>query len=372
MAAMAASLSSGLAALSLSGAPAKAGGARGPPSSAGAAASPSSAQSLLSVGTLNLSLRVRYGMTSRHVPLYLFTPYDPAYPSFRVACSTQEKENQVALIRPYVDAAEEDAPAPAAGAQAAAGGAAVGASVALPRGTLERLLGRSGDSTAEAEALMWQAVPFQPYPNPATQQGAWLAAELAAASARLAAALAPDAPAPRPLLDWPATFNIDNATTRDIDDVVSVRRGAQGGWDFAVTIADVAACVPQGSLLDARARELGQTLYSLAGEALQPMLPHALSERDCSLVAGTLRAGVALYFHWDGTTTPAGTSITCSGAFAPAASPAWPTRAWARRGRRRGWAQSCARWLARRGSWGGAWAWRAETWRATRTRGWRR
>ena len=322
-----ASLSTGLAALNLSGG---GGGGAGPAAAsaagAGAAsplpptpASPSSTQATLIVGTLNLSLRVRYGMTSRHVPLYLFTPYDPAHPSYRVACSTPEKENHVALIEPYANTGggggggEDDVVA----APAAAAGAA-GASVALPRGTLVRLLGPSGDSEAEAQALKWQAVPFPPYPDATKPQGAWLAAELDAASARLAVALAPGAPCARALLDWPATFNIDNATTRDIDDVVSVRRSASGGgWDFAVTIADVAACVPQGSLLDVRARELGQTLYSLEGVALRPMLPHALSERDCSLVAGALRAGVALHFHWDGTTTPRGTSIACSGAFAP-------------------------------------------------------
>ena len=283
------------------------------PSPSPTPSSPTSTQNTLIVGTLNLSLRVRYGMTSRHVPLYLFSPYDPTYPSYRVASSTTEKENHVALIEPYhspqAAAAEE-------GGEAA--GSVPATSVAIPRGTLVRLLGPSGNREAEAQALQWQAVPFPPYPDPSKAQGEWLAQELQAVSQLLAAGVADPS---RTLLDWPATFNIDNATTLDIDDVISVRRSgsssSSSGWDFAITIADVAACIRPDSQLDRLARQNGQTLYSAEGVALRPMLPHQLATQQCSLVPGAPRLGVTLFLHWDGSTTSDGSGITCSGDFVP-------------------------------------------------------
>ena len=319
-------LQAGLGALKITGPADEVGGNLSPPLPS--PLSPGSNPATLIVGTLNFSMRIRYGFTSRHVPMYLFTPYSPEFPSFRVACSAQEKDNHVALIEPYPAAqeAEPEESAPAAGGGGggdgggvapAAAAAAAPSSIVLPRGTLVRLLGKSGDSEAELQALTWQAVPFPNYPDPAKPQGAWLAAELMEVARRQEAALADPS---RATLDWPATFNLDNATTLDVDDVVSVRRSASGvGWDFAVTIADVACVVPPGSPLDIRARENAQTLYSLEGKALRPMLPFDLSHGACSLNAGTRRPGLALLFHWDGSVTPGGTGVTlashCGGAF---------------------------------------------------------
>jgi ribonuclease R len=92
----------------------------------------------------------------------------------------------------------------------------------------------------------------------------------------------------RDLVDLP-TFTVDPATARDFDDAVSARR--EGGtirlW---VHIADVAAHVPPGSPLDREAKRRGNSTY--APGAVEPMLPHALSEEACSLAPGVERLAV--------------------------------------------------------------------------------
>jgi ribonuclease R len=92
----------------------------------------------------------------------------------------------------------------------------------------------------------------------------------------------------RDLTDLP-TFTVDPATARDFDDAVSARRedGAMRLW---VHIADVAAHVPPGSPLDREARRRANSTY--APGAVEPMLPHALSEEACSLGPGVERLAV--------------------------------------------------------------------------------
>jgi ribonuclease R len=92
----------------------------------------------------------------------------------------------------------------------------------------------------------------------------------------------------RDLTDLP-TFTVDPATARDFDDAVSARREGEATrlW---IHIADVAAHVPPGSPLDREARRRGNSTY--APGAVEPMLPHALSEGACSLVPGAERLAV--------------------------------------------------------------------------------
>jgi ribonuclease R len=92
----------------------------------------------------------------------------------------------------------------------------------------------------------------------------------------------------RDLLDLP-TFTVDPATARDFDDAVSARREGETTrlW---IHIADVAAHVPPGSPLDREARRRGNSTY--APGAVEPMLPHALSEEACSLAPGVERLAV--------------------------------------------------------------------------------
>jgi ribonuclease R len=99
----------------------------------------------------------------------------------------------------------------------------------------------------------------------------------------------------RDLLDLP-TFTVDPATARDFDDAVSARREGDATrlW---IHIADVAAHVPPGSPLDREARRRGNSTY--APGAVEPMLPHALSEEACSLAPGVERLAVTAEIELD-------------------------------------------------------------------------
>ena len=92
----------------------------------------------------------------------------------------------------------------------------------------------------------------------------------------------------RDLTELP-TFTVDPATARDFDDAVSARREGDGVrlW---IHIADVAAHVRPGSPLDLEARRRANSTY--VPGAVEPMLPHALSEDACSLAPGVERLAV--------------------------------------------------------------------------------
>jgi ribonuclease R len=92
----------------------------------------------------------------------------------------------------------------------------------------------------------------------------------------------------RDLTDLP-TFTVDPATARDFDDAVSAQREGDG-IRLWIHIADVAAHVPPGSPLDREARRRANSTY--VPGAVEPMLPHALSEGACSLTPGVERLAV--------------------------------------------------------------------------------
>jgi ribonuclease R len=104
-----------------------------------------------------------------------------------------------------------------------------------------------------------------------------------------AAGVAESRSGPRRDLTALATFTVDPATARDFDDAVSAQREGDAVrlW---IHIADVAAHVPPGSPLDREARRRGNSTY--APDAVEPMLPHALSEEACSLAPGVERLAV--------------------------------------------------------------------------------
>jgi ribonuclease R len=94
---------------------------------------------------------------------------------------------------------------------------------------------------------------------------------------------------PRRDLTALATFTVDPATARDFDDAVSAQREGNGARVW-IHIADVAAHVKPGSLLDQEARRRGNSTY--VPGAVEPMLPHAISSEACSLVPGVERLAV--------------------------------------------------------------------------------
>ena len=86
-----------------------------------------------------------------------------------------------------------------------------------------------------------------------------------------------------------ATFTVDPATARDFDDAVSAQIEGDGARVW-IHIADVAAHVKPGSVLDQEARRRGNSTY--VPGAVEPMLPHALSSEACSLAPGVERLAV--------------------------------------------------------------------------------
>jgi exoribonuclease R len=203
------------------------------------------------VGVLELSSKYRYGITSRGAPIYLFRPYDESMPECIVGCSHRDtSRNQIALIT-----VEPSGP--------------------KPRGTLIRLFGVVGDPIAEKEALLKHYCPFRP-------QGS------------VSPDLDPVDQARQDMdLDGWTTFHIDPPGCRDIDDAISYH--PDKGW--AITIADVAAAVPEGSTMDLSAKAIGSTFYDLEGRVMCPMLPPAISEGTSSLLPGERRRGLTLFLH---------------------------------------------------------------------------
>ena len=211
------------------------------------------------VGVLELASKYKYGITRAGHPLYLFKPYDPAIPDHIVGSSHRDTTvNQIAVIT---------------------AGNTEGSS--KPRGNLDRLLGPVGNFAAEKEALLLHYNPSKgrrqdPVPDPITR----FDAERIEISAET---------------NW-IVFHIDPPGCRDVDDALAFHPET-GRW--AITIADVAAAVPEGCEADFTAALRGTTFYDLEGRVLTPMLPPAISEGYSSLLPGGRKRGLTFFVGAD-------------------------------------------------------------------------
>jgi ribonuclease R len=95
-----------------------------------------------------------------------------------------------------------------------------------------------------------------------------------------------------------ATFTIDPSSARDFDDAISAQVVEGGLTRVWVHIADVAAHVREGSLVDGEARRRATSVY--VPGAVEPMLPHALSSDACSLMPGVERPAVTVELELNG------------------------------------------------------------------------
>jgi exoribonuclease R len=213
----------------------------------------------LIVGTLELTNKSKYGLTSRGGSIYLFTPYNKSYPHFIVGCSERDvSKNRIGLIK-FDDWAS---------------------SSTFPRGNLQQVLGASGDFEAERQALIWQSSPWK-YPK------------------YTYVAVSKENILRQKLNGY--TFNIDPVGCKDVDDVLTFEELDGGKWKVTITISDVATYIEDGGLVDTYASLIGQTLYDTGGTVLRPMLPKEYSEETCSLIPGKESYGISLQFIWNGT-----------------------------------------------------------------------
>lgn len=210
-------------------------------------------------GMLEFNTKIRYGFTSRGVPLYLFKPYNEAYPPLLVASKELTRENQLAVVL-YEHWDSETINT-------------------FPRGGLVHIMGPAGVKDVEKAAIALQYSPW-----------GW-------SKKMIPEMLVMPSKEGRYILDKP-TINIDPLGCCDIDDVISLWK-EDGIWRVAISIADVAAFVALNPSLEF-AEKIGQTLYNATGKVIRPMFPAKFSENIFSLLPGEERFVVSLFAKWDG------------------------------------------------------------------------
>jgi ribonuclease R len=157
-----------------------------------------------------------------------------------------------------------------------------GGSRVASRARIDRVLGRPDVARDVIEALMLDRGLRRRFPP---------GVERAAAEAREA----PFDVSSRHDLTALPTFTIDPVTARDFDDAISAERldgEGDGAWRVWVHIADVSAYVRPDSPVDREAYRRATSVY--VPGAVEPMLPEALSNDACSLVAGADRSAVTV------------------------------------------------------------------------------
>ena len=92
------------------------------------------------------------------------------------------------------------------------------------------------------------------------------------------------------------TFTIDNATTRDMDDALSIER-TPTGYRVGIHISDVCSVIAPGSALEAEGLSRGTSIY--CPDSQIPMLPTLLSEGVLSLAANEDRLTMSFLIDVD-------------------------------------------------------------------------
>jgi exoribonuclease R len=217
------------------------------------------------VGLIDLQDKTIYGFTSNKSPIYIFYPFDPSFPPFKVGCAEKDRsKNRIAIIR-FLEWQPQSK---------------------LPRGSIQRILGPAGDFTVETQALIHLASPF--YSNK-IQLNIPDKSEESDKS---------DKTVKRQIIDhtW-YTVNIDPPNCKDIDDVISLKQINDDLWHLVISIADVDELIQSNTINDDYAQTTTQTIY-LNGNAARPMLPYQFSEGYCSLIPNQEKSAVSLFCKW--------------------------------------------------------------------------
>ena len=213
-------------------------------------------------GILELSSKVRYGITSRGLPIFRFVPYERSLGPFAVGCSQRSLSNAHAIVEPIQTIQPIE-------------------TKLLPRATLVQLL---GTPTPQSET----AVLLSTYAYDNKKELRKFPAE------SLDAGVVPLIPRER-ITGF--TFNIDPPGCRDVDDTFTFNK-IQDGWIISINIADVSAYIQEGSALDDFIKQKATSFYSPTGEALAPMLPPYIEEA-ASLLPGKDKLTLSLQLYYD-------------------------------------------------------------------------
>lgn len=209
------------------------------------------------VGILHLQSKVRYGMTSKGKPIYLFEPINKAYPLMIAGCGEKGiTTNVIAVVT--IDSWDKGAK--------------------FPKASLVRILGPCGDLEAEKEMLLLR---YSPWPLP----------KRADISPRYLEQLER-----RPFIEG-FTFNIDPPGCEDVDDVITINKLSDAKWQLTISITDVATAIEEGTQLDLYAKKVGQSLYPESKEP-KHMLPTSISTKELSLLKNYYRNTISLIITW--------------------------------------------------------------------------
>lgn len=224
-------------------------------------------------GILELSSKVRYGITSRGLPIFRFIPYERSLGPFAVGCSQRNLFYNVhAIVEPQPQPQPQPQQQPQSGQKL------------LPRATLVQLL---GPPTPESETSV--LLSSYAYDNK-KELRKFPAESLDAGSYQNI---------PREQITG-FTFNIDPPGCRDVDDTFTFEK-IPSGWKISINIADVSAYVQEGSPLDNFIKQKATSFYSPTGESLAPMLPPYIEEA-ASLLPGKEKLTLSLQFIYDNKT----------------------------------------------------------------------
>lgn len=205
------------------------------------------------VGILELTAKVRFGMTSRGAPICRFSPFSESYPPFYVGCSQKDISQNMLAVVEFSEWKDST----------------------CPRGTLVQMIGPAGDLASEEQALALHTSPLR-----------WKKLEELVEPPLLNSQVRGD------------TFHVDPPGCKDIDDAITLTPMEGGKTRVQIHIADVASWLTANPFLAEKASKISQTLYR-DGEAIRPMFPAELSEGTFSLLPGAMRRVLTLSFTWD-------------------------------------------------------------------------
>ncbi|MDD5938052.1 MAG: ribonuclease R [Clostridiales bacterium] len=162
------------------------------------------------------------------------------------------------------------------GEKAAAAVTSYGTAHLPPLGSVRETFGPAGTRQASTEAILCQQGIQREFPALAQAEAAAVRQRVPAAACR-----------GRMDLRKKTVITIDGASSKDLDDAVSLERDRDGNWVLGVHIADVSYYVTPGTALDQEAFQRGTSVYF--ADQVIPMLPVELSNGICSLNPGVDR-----------------------------------------------------------------------------------